>query len=129
MNAKWLRALSLAALLFAAPSIAAAKEGWYGRADVGYSIDASLDGDVDGDELKTDLEGDWMGGLGLGYAFQNGLRVEGEVGHRFNQLEALPNLDGGGDIHAWSAMLNFFYDFNRASRVSPRLIGPPGSRP
>jgi outer membrane protein OmpA-like peptidoglycan-associated protein len=59
--------------------------------------------------------------LGLGYAFQNGFRLEGEIGHRFNQVEVTPTIDAGGDVHAWSAMANLFYDFNRGGSLEPYI--------
>lgn len=110
MNAKWLRALSLAALLFAAPSIAAAKEGWYGRADIGWSVDGALE--VSGTDL--DFEDDWSAHLGAGYAFANGFRVEGELARRENEFESFP-----GEARATSLMLNAFYDFHREGRIRP----------
>lgn len=122
MKSRITKTVALAALMAGAGGVAHATEGWYGRADVGYSIDASLDGDVDGDELKTDLEGDWMGGLGLGYAFQNGFRAEGELGFRYNEADG--TLDGGditGYARSWSAMANLYYDFNRGGTIEPYL--------
>jgi outer membrane protein OmpA-like peptidoglycan-associated protein len=101
-----------------------ATEGWYGRADVGWSFDgetdlgASSSGYPWGDST---LEHDYSEHVGLGYAFQNGFRLEGEIGHRFNQIEATPTIDAGGDVHVWSAMANLFYDFNRGGQLEPYI--------
>lgn len=110
MNAKWLKALSLAALLLALPSVASAKEGWYGRADIGWSVDGALE--ISGADL--DFEDDWSAHLGAGYAFSNGVRVEGELARRENEFESFP-----GEARATSLMINAFYDFNREGRIRP----------
>jgi outer membrane protein OmpA-like peptidoglycan-associated protein/outer membrane protein W len=112
--------------------VAHATEGWYGRADVGWSFDGEIDfGESTSgyDWGGETLEHDWTEHLGLGYAFENGFRLEGELGHRFNQIEPtnggnlqpLFGMDQGGDVHAWSAMLNLFYDFNRGGGLEPYL--------
>ena len=124
MSKKLKRTLALAALVAGASSAAHATEGWYGRGDVGYSFDGETDL---GNSTSTypwgdsTLEHDWSQHLGLGYAFQNGFRLEGELGHRFNQIEPTPTIDAGGDVHAWSAMANLFYDFNRGGRLEPYI--------
>ena len=115
---KMKRALALAALLAGTSGVANATEGWYGRGDIGWSFDGSVQ-----PEFTTDfvLEHDWTEHLGLGYAFQNGFRVEGELSHRFNQMREEPgNLDDG-DIHAWAAMANLFYDFNKGGGLEPYI--------
>jgi OOP family OmpA-OmpF porin len=124
MSKKLKRTLALAALVAGASSAAHATEGWYGRGDVGYSFDGETDL---GNSTSTypwgdsTLEHDWSQHLGLGYAFENGFRLEGELGHRFNQIEPTPTIDAGGDIHAWSAMANLFYDFNRGGKLEPYI--------
>ncbi|WP_066774516.1 OmpA family protein [Candidatus Viadribacter manganicus] len=125
MSSKLKRALALAALLAAGGTgVANATEGWYGRGDVGWSFDGEIDLGTDtgaynwGDSV---LEHDWSQHLGLGYAFSNGFRLEGELGHRFNQIEPTGAIDAGGDVHAWSAMANLFYDFNRGGALEPYI--------
>jgi outer membrane protein OmpA-like peptidoglycan-associated protein len=94
-----------------------ATEGWYGRADVGYSTDGSLEFGG-GDDFE--FENDWTQHLGLGYALQNGFRIEGELSHRYNDFGEDDGLVDG-NVHAWAAMLNGFYDFNRGGRFEPYL--------
>jgi opacity protein-like surface antigen len=117
MANKLKRTLALAALMAGASGVAHATEGWYGRADVGYSTDGSVDFDGSDD---FDLENDWTQHLGLGYAFQNNFRLEGELGHRFNNFGEDVGLDDG-DVRVWSGMLNLFYDFNRGGRIEPYI--------
>jgi outer membrane protein OmpA-like peptidoglycan-associated protein len=120
MKAKVLRTLALAALMAASVGVAHATEGWYGRADLGWSVDGELD--VDGGSL--DFDEDLSEHLGMGYAFQNGFRLEGEIAHRFNDFEDLE-----GHARAWSAMANLYYDFNRGGRFQPYVgVGAGGAR-
>lgn len=120
MKLKFFRTLALAALMAASAGVAHATEGWYGRADLGWSVDGELD--VGGGSL--DFDHDLSEHLGLGYAFQNGFRLEAEVAHRLNDFQ-----DIDGDARAWSAMANLYYDFNRGGRVQPYIgVGVGGAR-
>lgn len=131
MKSRITKTVALAALMAGAAGVAHATEGWYGRADLGYSTGGEFDiGTGNGYSWGSpDLEADMSQHIGLGYAFMNGLRVEGEVGHRWNEMETIPSMDFGGDVHAWSAFLNVFYDFNRSSNVNPYIgVGVGGVR-
>jgi outer membrane protein OmpA-like peptidoglycan-associated protein len=119
--------LALAAILAGASGAAHATEGWYGRADVGWSFEGEADFGPSpgfGGWGDATMDHDLSEHLGLGYAFQNGFRLEGELGHRFNQLDG-PGVFGHafdeGDVHAWSAMANLFYDFNRGGQLEPYI--------
>ena len=127
-QSKLAHTLALAALMTGAAGVANATEGWYGRADIGWSWDGEFETQDDGayDWGSPDLKHDWTQHLGLGYAFQNNFRLEGEIAHRFNQLEPFDvspseGMDAGGDVHAWSAMANLFYDFNRGGAIEPYI--------
>lgn len=114
---------TLAALL-AGTGTAASAAGWYGRADVGYSVEGSAD-------IKTDSGFAWGRGkfkdditefAGFGYAFHNsGFRLELEGGHRFNEIKHTTAINGGGKAYAWSVMGNLFYDFHHNGPVEPYL--------
>jgi len=137
MTSRITKTVALAALMAGTAGAANATEGWYGRADVGYSFDgessfAESIGGVPIADWDLAHKPDWSQFLGLGYAFQNGFRIEGELGHRFNQFDesdlgAAGLLDG--DVHAWSAMANLFYDFNRGGSLEPYVgVGVGGAR-
>ena len=124
MKSRITKTVALAALMAgAAGGTAAANEGWYGRADVGYSFDGQLD--IDSSLLSFggdgELENDWSQSAGIGYAFANGMRLEGELAHRFNEIDPTTTIDAGGDVHVWSLMLNGYYDFNRGGAIDPYL--------
>jgi len=126
MKSRITKTLALAALMAGSAGVANATEGWYGRADVGWSFEGQMDADISGEQW--DLEHDWTQHLGLGYAFPGGLRLEGELAHRFNQMSPGVFLDDG-DVHAWSAMANLFYDFNRGGALEPYIgVGVGGAR-
>ena len=113
MKSRITKTVALAALMAGASGVANATEGWYGRADVGYSTSGSFD--IDGAEF--DLENDWSQHLGLGYAFQNGFRADGEISHRYNDFGE--DVLADGNAHVWAAMLNGYFDFNREGGVEP----------
>jgi OOP family OmpA-OmpF porin len=133
------RTLALAALLTGVggvTGVANATEGWYGRVDAGVSIDGELDGDVaDGNTsgpISAEFDEGWMVDTGIGYAFDNGFRLEGELSYRKNQWEALavdpPDGDFTGDAKAWGLLANLFYDFNRGGTIQPFIgVGAGGA--
>ncbi len=124
-----MRTLAIAALMAAVTGGAQATEGWYGRLDAGRSVDGNLDGSVS-DGVTTapfspNLEEDWLGGVGLGYATRNGFRLEGELSYRQNDWEptALDAFEtsASGDATSLALMGNLLYDFNREGRFQPYL--------
>lgn len=121
MKSRITKTVALATLMTGAAGVAHATEGWYGRADVGYSLEADLAIQGNGWGRPSDLDDDWAEFVGLGYAFQNGFRLEGELGHRFAELPQAPQITQGGDVHSWSGMLNLYYDFNRGGQFEPYI--------
>jgi len=120
MKSRISKTVAIAALMAGAAGTAHATEGWYGRADVGYSIDGEVDGDFAGSDFQGDFENDWMGALGLGYAFSNGFRTEAELAYRYNDWQGqIDDADWEGHARSWSAMANLFYDFNRGGSIEP----------
>jgi outer membrane protein OmpA-like peptidoglycan-associated protein len=119
MKSRITKTVALATLMTGAVGVAHATEGWYGRADVGYLLegDFTIKGNHWG--RPGDLQNDWSEHVGLGYAFANGFRAEGEVAHRFNEIPQVPQIGQGGDVHSWAGMLNLYYDFNRGGLVEP----------
>jgi outer membrane protein OmpA-like peptidoglycan-associated protein len=90
-------------------SAEASEKGFYVGAAGGYNV--PFDSDIGSDD--ADLESDWAGLGALGYAFANGLRLEGEFGYRENDVDSLSNHSGvSGDIDTTSFMTNLLYDFN-----------------
>ncbi|MBX9747901.1 MAG: outer membrane beta-barrel protein, partial [Hyphomonadaceae bacterium] len=112
---KLLSTIAVAAVAAGIAAPASATEGWYGRVDAGYSTGGEIEFS-DGGSAQYDLENDWMAAAGIGYAFQNNFRVEGEYAYRNNGLE---DTDGELELTAHSLFLNGYYDFNRGGRFEP----------
>lgn len=82
--------------------------------------------------VKLNTKVGFTGGLSLGYAFDNGFRVEGEVSYRRNQLKdihfkyvTLSSSDVSKlncSFHSWSYMANFLYDFHNVSCYCPNIV-------
>ena len=130
MKRIWLCASAVLALA-AAPGIVSA-DGWYGSAGTGYSIGGSVDIDspinptgpgqspyVIGKGAKGD--GGWGGNIAIGYAFENGFRVETALGKGNAGFKDNGNTSTVGNIGVWTAMVNGLYDFNRDGTVNPFL--------
>ncbi|WP_395644967.1 OmpA family protein [Terricaulis sp.] len=110
MTGKASRTLLLALLASAgSATVAHATEGWYGRLDAGYSFESTVD-----DGTEFDLDDNWMGSVGLGYATAGNFRFEGEYSYRQNEVEIV-----GQDVTTQALMLNAYYDFNRGGRFEP----------
>jgi OOP family OmpA-OmpF porin len=127
MLKKLKRALPLALLMTGTAGVAHA-EGWYARGDLGYSVGGGLDienveggyqggnnGPFGGD---TDHEDNWMGSVGIGRAWENGFRLEGELAYRENELDPTPTVERG-ETTATSLMVNAYWDFNRDGGWQP----------
>lgn len=124
-QAALLGAAALVALT--APADAARLTGWYGVFEGGgnYIHDVEVAAYIPpGAPTESDVRAEigWAGLASLGYAYNNGWRVELEGGYRNNQLESL--LTGGvvtpmtGDLSQFSAMANFVYDFPSSGPVT-----------
>jgi OmpA-OmpF porin, OOP family len=115
-------ATALAAIMVAGPAFAT--EGWYGKIDAGYGFDGTLETDrvtTPAFGGEGGLDADWSQDVGIGYAFANGFRLEGELAHRYNDIEAGPTFQEGGNVHAYTALLNGILDFNRSGSIQPYL--------
>jgi outer membrane protein OmpA-like peptidoglycan-associated protein len=110
MKSKLTRTLALAVLMASSAGVANATEGWYGRLDVG----TSLDGEIDDSFTSYDIEDDFVASVGAGYGFSNGFRLEGAIDRRENEITGL-----GSSAESWAGMANLFYDFNRGGRFQP----------
>lgn len=82
----------------------------------------------------------FAGGLSLGYKFDNGFRVEGEVSYRRNKVDTKhfdhdyyfssfsdssssdDHKKSDGNLHSWSYMANFLYDFEDVACYWPNVV-------
>ncbi len=135
-----------AAAAFASAGLAAhAQDGWYGRADVQYGFSGRVDHDAAANapgKLSGDSDADQNigGGLGLGYSFDNGFRLEAAGGYRAGDLDVSPTISGilpapaatanpTGSMNAADLFLNGYFDFNRDGNFQPYIgVGYGGMR-
>ena len=98
---KTLMCATAAAAFASAGFMAHAEDGWYARGALGRVVDGTLDHDAPNDVLHTvgsdseTSEDVVLGGLGLGYGFDNGFRLEAAVSHRAGDLDVPLNINGG----------------------------------
>ncbi len=120
--------LGAAALVaFGAPANAARLTGWYGVFEGGgtYIYDTEVATYIPPALPLAGTVGaeyGWAGLASLGYAYNNGWRVEVEGGYRNNGLESITV--GGvvtpmtGDLSQYTAMVNFMYDLPSSGPVT-----------
>lgn len=105
-----------AALLAGSAGAASAQDkgsqdaGWYARGDLGGSFQSQIDGSP-----KAKGDGGWIGDLGAGYEFGNGLRAEGELAYLKSDLKGA----SGGDSKTVGGFANVYSDFNRTGTWRP----------
>jgi opacity protein-like surface antigen len=89
----------------------------------GYgAMNYTHDGNANGvDKIVYDL-GYGVGAVG-GYAMGNGLRLEGEIAYRSNDVDTIDGVPMGADMTSWALMANALYDFNTESSIRPHIGG------
>ncbi|MBE9553101.1 MAG: porin family protein [Proteobacteria bacterium] len=99
---------------------AAQAQNWYVG---GYgAMNYTHDGDANGNENMVYDLGFGVGGM-VGYAMPNGLRLEGEIAYRSNDIDTLNGAPIGADMTSWAFMANALYDINTQSSVRPHIGG------
>ena len=118
-------ACALAFALAATPSLAD-PNGSYIAGDIGYHWPEEFDGELTSGAfaapLDVELEGGWAGFVRYGWRFNEMFRLEGEIGYRSGNVEAIAGttLAGEVDANATSLMANAIFDFgSRNARVRP----------
>lgn len=113
--------LVLAVAAIAIPrSAAAGEEGWYGRVDGGYSIDASLELDAPTPITNEPaLEDGAFVSVALGYGLSDHWRLEGELARRDTDVEPATGLDQGGSFGVTTLMFNAYYDLAPGASLQP----------
>ncbi len=121
MKTRLLAAVAVAAI--AIPGVASAQ--WYGRIGVGYGTTQDIkltDNPVHLGGRNIQSQGHWLPQLAIGYETGNGLRVELEGGHQWDDTGAVGNLPfSNSNIHTYSLMVNAIYDFDTGGGISPFL--------
>lgn len=79
--------------------------------------------DISGTGISTNAKYDdgYAGALAFGRAFGNGLRLEGELSRRANDVDNFGGTSATGDFTASAFMVNALYDFDIGMRVVPYI--------
>jgi opacity protein-like surface antigen len=106
--------MALAVVASTIPSLASA-ENFYAavRGGLGVTTDAHVQrlvGFFPGDEV-VEFKTGFTGGVGVGYRFPFGLRVEGEFGYLYAPLKRENFIDVSGSMKSYLLMANAYYDF------------------
>jgi outer membrane protein OmpA-like peptidoglycan-associated protein len=114
-------AIGAAALLSSPMTASADDKGVYVGLGAGVNV---FPEDSDLGSAKADLDWSWATAGSAGYAFGNGLRLEGEIGYRPNDVDSVTGVTGGsGDFETLSFMANLLYDFRRPGWIITPYIG------
>lgn len=113
-------------MLFAGNSVASAQSIYYG-AHGGLNINHSADLELSGTTFDIDLDPGFAIGGFVGYEFGSGLRAEGELAYRLNDVETFTGISGSGDVSSFAFMANAFYDFDFGSSFVPYVGGGIGA--
>lgn len=99
---------------------AAQAQNWYvgGYGAMNYTHDGNANGT---DKMVYDL-GFGVGAM-VGYAMTNGLRLEGEIAYRANDIDTIDGVAVGADMTSWAFMANALYDINTQSSIRPHIGG------
>ncbi len=85
--------------------------GYYIGAQGGYNIIHNPDLDATAFNADTETSGGGVGTLSVGYQYDSPWRAEIEAGYRTNGVDEVTSTPASGDIDAFTAMANIFYDF------------------
>ena len=125
--------------MVSAGAVAHAQSGWYGSAKLGTIVDGVQDIDAKGPVVNGAIDGraspevDPVYGVGLGYAYDNGFRLEGVFEYRNVKLD-VPDAfigtrptgrlgpNGSGSTRVTDLMFNAIQDFKfEGSNITPYL--------
>lgn len=126
----------MSAIVVGTQTVNADEPGWYGSLNLGLAIpEGSLDYSDGKPDQGTDydLDNGGVAGLGGGYGFGNGLRLEGELRYREFGAGGISGGVGGpsyadGSVTSTTFMANLAYDFIlEGSKLRPYLKGGIGA--
>jgi outer membrane protein OmpA-like peptidoglycan-associated protein len=128
MRAKLLIVAGTVALGIVAPANAGHSKGWYvgveGGANWVSDNDATFSTSLGAlGPASVEFDTGWAGIATAGYAFENNWRLEGELGYRHNDIDAINGLPNtaGGELNSSSLMMNALYDIPVTDRMTLSL--------
>jgi OmpA-OmpF porin, OOP family len=114
-------AAALTLVAFAAPAKADPIPGWYIGAGVGATQPTNSKETIGNRDDKVSFDTGWGVMGNLGYGWEDGLRLEGELAEFRANADKINGVDGGinGRINNVDLMANLYYDFHTGSRWTP----------
>lgn len=110
----------------------ASAEGMYASIALGGGMVSDADNTGTALNIESEFEMGFTGLAAVGYGFDNGFAVEGELSYRGNGVDQLTITNAGatgvtagdvdGDVNAWGFMANAKYTFNRTGEVRPFVL-------
>lgn len=97
----------------------AAEDGFYIGAAAGVNIARDSEFDTIAGQPDASYDTGFTGLASAGYGLGTGLRLEGELGFRGNDIDDVAGVAGSGDVSALTVMGNVLYDIDLGSRVTP----------
>ncbi len=120
--------VALAVAIVAGQAHAETAPGWYVAPGVALTFGSNSTIHAPSGKSEARTENTNAGFLGsVGYAFGNGLRVEVEYLHDQHNINEVGNTPAFGHISNNAVFLNFLYDFNTGTMLTPYIgggIGP-----
>jgi outer membrane protein OmpA-like peptidoglycan-associated protein len=116
--------LGATALALATIPVQAAQQlpaGWYVQGGAGGNFLSDADIEVGGIEREAEHDIGWLGTGSVGYAWQNGLRLELEGAYRSNGIDTIAGAAGTGDVTSTNIMANLIYQYQTTGWVVPYL--------
>ncbi|MEE8515291.1 MAG: outer membrane beta-barrel protein [Alphaproteobacteria bacterium] len=113
-------AILAAAAALMLPSLALAQMPPGGYASMSGGINLTNDSDITGTgiNLTADFDNGWGLAGAVGYKYPSGLRLEGEISFRDNEVDSVSGVTtGSGDVSSFGFMANVLYDFGNGKIV------------
>jgi hypothetical protein len=104
--------------------------GFYLTAGIGTGLETDIDGSINGTDFSATGRTTFAGGIGLGYDFDNRLRIESTVTRSTADVDSITvsgtkySVDESGSGTGLSVALA--YDFENDSRITPFVAGSYG---
>ena len=107
------------ALLVACGAAQAAEDGFYIGTAAGVNFTRDSKFSLTGSQPTASYDTGFAGLASAGYGLGSGLRFEGELGFRDNDIDDIAGISGAGDVSALTIMGNVLYDIDLGGRLTP----------
>lgn len=114
-------AVAVVAMMGMSPAMADTSAGWYTGVGVGATFTPDSSARVPGNNTETSFDTGLNGLVSGGYAWDNGLRLEGEVGYSSAGVDKAGSASGHGKLNNTNLFMNALYDINLGMMMTPYI--------